>query len=143
MLARFTLISLAVACGLGPVLLCASEPAIPRAQVEKRAALGYAHVRTIDGPSRSVAASDLLVAHLTRPGVVISVVGPLSNDDVVSLLQLLGFQPYPRSTRFSGDGTFAILEIGDLAQDPCCVATILFEKRVGIWSMVHGTLRSH
>ena len=103
---------------------------------------GYAHVREIRQPIRRVNGEQIGAPNLLRPGAEISVVGPLTNQQVRSLLEMVE-ERVSDTTQVTGDQHFAVVQVGDPRRDPCCTATVLFENKDGVWTNQGTITQSH
>jgi hypothetical protein len=69
-------------------------------------------------------------------------VGSISDPDVRTLLGRID-ERVMDATKVTGDERFAIVQLGDPENDPCCTTTILFENRNGVWTLVADIWQSH
>jgi len=73
---------------------------------------------------------------------MISIIGTLSNQQARAILELVG-EGVVETTKVTGDEQFAVVQLGDPQHDPCCITTVLFERRDGIWINLGAITQSH
>lgn len=113
-----------------------------RANVIESIGAGYAHVAKIDRPVRRLGGQALGNPDLIKPAATISVVGTLTDQQVRTILELVG-DGVLETTTVSGDQEFAVVQLGDPQRDPCCTTSVLFRNRGGKWTNLGAIIQSH
>jgi hypothetical protein len=145
MAARLAVFCFLTACTVAlSVAIAEDEPVVSGMRDQLRASIGpgYEHVRTIQRPTRRVAAEQLGNPNLAKPGAMISVIGTLSDQQIRAILELVG-EDVLETTKVTGDQKFAVVQLGDPQRDPCCTTTVLFENKEGIWTNLGAITQSH
>ncbi len=103
---------------------------------------GFEHVGKIAGPVRRVTPAQLGDPRLTTRTTTIQVIGTLTDQQVHVILGLVG-EEVRDATKITGDQRFAVVQLGDPKNDPCCTSTVLFENQTGIWANLGTITQSH
>ena len=146
MAAKLPVLGFLVVCVVAASRVIASEePTVVagvRDQIIASIGPGYAHVAKVERPIRRVTGQALGSPNLIKPTTIISVIGTLTDQQVRTILGLVG-DGVMETTKVTGDQEFAVVQLGDPQRDPCCTTTVLFENRVGIWTNLGAITQSH
>jgi hypothetical protein len=113
---------------------------------EMESEIGFAHVRSINAPKRTVAPTTIGQEHLKAAGKDLQVIGSISDLSVSAILSQIHQQfgkRAARHTKVTGDEQYAVVDLGDRKRDPCCFGTLLFSKRQSEWVLVTEFVLSH
>jgi hypothetical protein len=119
---------------------------ISRETLEIESNAGFAHVRSINAPQRTVVPAAIGQEHLKAAGTRLQVIGSISDRSVGAILSQVHEQFGKRAARYTkvtGDEQYAVVELGDRERDPCCFGTLLFSNRQTKWILVTEFVLSH
>jgi hypothetical protein len=113
---------------------------------EEEAQKGFAHVRIIHAPERTIMAESPETSGEAGRGTKVVVIGSIADRSTREILSRVRAQLGKRAnreTRVTGDEHYAIVALGDTEKDPCCFSTFLFGKHEATWVLLKGTWISH
>ena len=146
MAAKLPVVGVLVACVVtASQAIADGQPAVVvgvRDQLVASIGRGYAHVAKIERPVRRLGGQALGSPSLIKPTATISVVGTLTDQQVRTILGLVG-DGVLETTKVTGDQEFAVVQLGEPQRDPCCTTTVLFESRGGNWVNLGAITQSH
>jgi hypothetical protein len=120
--------------------------AAARASRKEESRVAYGHVSKIDAPIRTVDSLKLGGQHVTAAKATLVVIGSVTDRslrEILAQLQEHIGKPINRKVKVTGDEQFAVVDLGDREEDPCCFLTATFANHKGTWAILDSVLISH